>query len=242
MISVRQFSILFQNFWHPFSPGLRDLAKTLQAQVYQYAEPVSQQYAPSKRALSSELGFRAFCLRRQNGAGNLSIEEAISRCEAATSSYIARFRRSDGDPEFIVSDVATVDDEVRRDAQIQCRQLDLFCSTLPKYSIIKIEPIIPGCGIIDNCRGDLMVNDDLYESKSRVGQIEQSDIRQLLTYAILLSIASPERVSGIGILNPFRGTRSILEISDAVHIVSGCSLLEFCAMTADALTAERNSR
>lgn len=242
MINARQFSRLFHSFWRQFAPGLRTLAKVMHEQSYNYADPVADQHAPSKRGLSSELGFRAFCLRIRNQVENLSIDDAINQAELATSSYVYRLRRAEGDPDFLLRDIAVVDNAVRLDARIQCQQFELFCAPFQRWQKIEVEPLIPGCGFIDDCTGDLLIGHDLYESKSRIGQFEQSDLRQLITYAILSFLANPERISRIGILNPFKATRSIITLDEAIHIASGLSVLEFCVATADLLSSAMNSR
>jgi hypothetical protein len=241
MISERQFAQLFNNFWHPLLPGSRALLKTVNQQVYQFSDRVTQVANTGTRAISSELGFRLFvsCTKGEL-SGPLSISDPrVQEIGIETARYIGRL----AGPSVMTAGDGAVDDATLNDALVECRQLELFASKIPKnWAPLIVQPRVPGCGIVESCAADLLAGEALFEVKSRAGPFEQADLRQLLTYAALMHLEEPDQVGVVGFANPHLGRAVSVNLEAAVFALGSVSVSQFAAMLAEACSQDLASR
>jgi hypothetical protein len=69
---------------------------------------------------------------------------------------------------------------------------------------LSISPFFPGCGILDNCHGDILQGKKLIEIKAGERNIQPADIKQLIVYSALdwLSLSDKYQLDEIEIYNP----------------------------------------
>jgi hypothetical protein len=84
------------------------------------------------------------------------------------------------------------------------------------------EPVFPGCGFIDTCRGDVLVCKTLFEVKAGDRLFRSIDVRQLVTYAALNLVSRQHKIHKVGLFNPRVGIRAAVEVSgkDAITLLS----------------------
>lgn len=196
--------------------------------IDRFAPPIPPEVAPERRALVAELGFALF--RNQAQTGTRNAQEAIERVRG----FIAGLS---GEPGVLV-------DQPDDTEQLQASKLadKLFDFVTDRGGVFKltIDPNIPGCGIVDRAAADFMIHrrlgqfaeggteeHHLFEVKAVDRSFRAEDVRQILTYAALLSAAgeAPERV---GLVNPRLGTFGEWtpdELAQDVAGVSGSELL-----------------
>jgi hypothetical protein len=141
---------------------------------------------PEFRAINNVIAFFHFGNILDNKEFNISdsVNQALS--------YIERFpRNSVNKYEFN-----------QLNQTIVLKQINNLCNTY-KDNII-LNPFFPGCGIIDNCNGDILQHEKLIEIKAGKRNIEPSDLKQLIVYAALNWISSTEKyqISELEIYNP----------------------------------------
>jgi hypothetical protein len=121
------------------------------------------------------------------------------------------------------------------------RLLRMFSFGRPADGLLT-EPIFPGCGIVDTCKGDLIVSDTLFEVKAGDRKFRSVDIRQLITYATLNQIAKRFRIDRIGLFNPRIGISVTIPVDDLCFEISGKRSDELFSQIASVISSGEISR
>lgn len=90
-------------------------------------------------------------------------------------------------------------------------------------------PGFRGCGIIDNCVGDVISGDTLFEIKAAGRFFRSVDLRQLLIYAALNREANAYRIANIGVVNPRLGIYYRGSLAEVSYEISGKAADELLA-------------
>jgi hypothetical protein len=90
---------------------------------------------------------------------------------------------------------------------------------------IKLNPFFPGCGIIDNCNGDILQNEKLVEIKAGERSIVPSDLKQLIVYSALNWISETEKykITELEIYNPRVGYKWTNSLEDFLNSITDIS-------------------
>lgn len=89
-----------------------------------------------------------------------------------------------------------------------------------KDEMIKVAPFFRGCGLFDNCYGDILASTSLIEIKMVDRNLRSADIKQALLYCALNFASKQYEISHIVILNPLRGLVYELDIEDLADGIS----------------------
>jgi len=111
----------------------------------------------------------------------------------------------------VQEDVADPTEEELDDSANQANRLERFFRAVSSGNSIEVSPVFPGCGIIDECVGDVYFSNALYEVKAGARFFRSIDVRQLLTYAALNKPAPGRRLTEIGLFNPRSGVAFTVE-------------------------------
>jgi hypothetical protein len=125
-----------------------------------------------------------------------------------------------------------------------CRFADdfhIFCES-NEDAYARLEPIFPGCGIIDACRGDLIVSNILFEVKAGDRLFRSVDVRQLITYATLNQISKRFTIEKVGLFNPRIGVSATISVDDLCFEISGKNSIELFSEIAAAISSGEISR
>ena len=86
---------------------------------------------------------------------------------------------------------------------------------------IEFFPKIAGAGVIGECEADLSIGKTLFEIKTVNRNFQSKDLRQLLIYLALSSIAGKQRWTDAGLVNPRRAVWCSFPVEPFVKLISG---------------------
>lgn len=187
MISEKSFARGYSSFWIEYFPWLNSYCQSLNKyNLERVSSPLPELDAAEHRSINNTIAFYHF----RNLFNDPNFDICTSRDQAI--SYMSRFPRSATvSYSFSVMDRQVVETQVSR---LKKRYDGNLC----------ISPFFPGCGIIDNCHGDILQGNKLIEIKAGERNIQPADIKQLIVYSALdwLSPSNKYQFDEIEIYNP----------------------------------------
>jgi hypothetical protein len=194
-----------------------------------FSPPIASEVDPDRHAFVAELAFELLRVEIDGGGS------APSRMERARATEKVRSQ---------IAALAGVEEEaVAKPNRAEGREVSRLRDGLKDFlnertpTRISVGPKIAGCGIIDACAADLLLEreatpgdqfrSELYRAPLRLFEVKvversfrASDFRQLITYAALMSAAgsSPDAV---GLVNPRRGTFFECTMSELAMDIAG---------------------
>jgi hypothetical protein len=88
---------------------------------------------------------------------------------------------------------------------------------------VVVAPPFPGCGILMNCEGDIILDDSLIEIKAGDRPFLSSDLKQLIIYAALRWLANGPSLRKFELHNPRLGKRWVSDIDDVMKVIGNNS-------------------
>ncbi len=210
MISAERFARERASYWNQLLPRLEPFIRLLNMSVGRFSPPMAATVSPERRAFVAELGFELF-----RTPVNELVEPSV-RLDLAANNVRARIARLAGLPSEAIDPPSLLEGS---EAVALERRLMKFVDQRVA-STYTVDPVIPGCGIVESATADLLIrrarfsfDDDppetyehlLYEVKTVTRAFRAIDIRQLITYAALMSAAEEAPVT-VGVVNPRLGT------------------------------------
>jgi hypothetical protein len=107
---------------------------------------------------------------------------------------------------------------------------------------IKFSPMIKGCGFLDNCYGDLLLDKTLWEIKCVNHSFKMNDFKQLFTYVAFNSISRQYDIERIGLYNPRNNANFEINVNEFARIVSGREYNDLCLSLISFVTNENQSK
>jgi len=215
MISERQFSTTFTSFWAEVTPLGETLIRVMNLALERFDPPIRSEVNVRHNGFINELGFRiaenAF-LNRVTLGDNILAKKLYHE----TETYIRRLPRP-ALPDSDTEQSAAISDAVR----LGNRLLSAILVMKGDRDVL-FRPSFRGCGIHDDCEGDLLVGSEIWEVKSGDRQFRQPDIRQLLTYCTLNHASGRYRITDYRFINPRAGVTFCGSLHDIVRTVAGC--------------------
>lgn len=108
--------------------------------------------------------------------------------------------------------------------------LELYRKTISNKAVPLPYPQFSGCGTLDACCGDLIVDDILVEVKSGNRNFRSMDIRQVLIYCALNSVQRKYDIRSVSCVNPRRGVYFLVDLDTLC--------LQFASLSASEVLAE----
>lgn len=90
----------------------------------------------------------------------------------------------------------------------------------------QFDPLFRGCGILSECRGDILADDLLIEVKAGDRGFRAVDLRQILVYSALAREAGDVRIKRICLMNPRWGVSWSATLDDAATSCGASSSAE----------------
>jgi len=189
MISETNFSRSYSSFWINLLPWLNSFCQSLNKSMRQRIhQPIDQNESSGFRSINNIISFTHYC----NITNNPDYEISDSISEALK--YAKRFPRSNVDSYSFTEIHKTIVNQ----------QVKNLCTLYKEPDFLL--PIFPGCGIIDNCFGDILTDKCLVEVKAGERGFQPSDLRQLIVYLSLNWINdSSYQIGKISLYNPRMG-------------------------------------
>lgn len=217
MMSERYFVRAFSSFWRDTMPLIEILVRDINLNLYErVAEPIDSASHPERRALINDLAFEAFSENWNASAGIERLEDSIAMLSVKIFEKVRRF-------ESVDQDTFSMPTQQEMDEALQlARQLHSFTYNHSRDGLkVTTKPRFPGCGLMDECEGDIIIGNTLYEIKSGDRPYRSVDLRQLALYCALASLTSQHTIRSIGLYNPRRGTYYTAELNNFCIRVSG---------------------
>ena len=93
---------------------------------------------------------------------------------------------------------------------------------------IIIHPKFNGCGVLNNCKGDIYYKNVLSEIKAGDRNFQIQDLRQLITYISLNWISSTYQINKIQLFNPRTGKFWESHINSFIESITDLSYEDLC--------------
>jgi hypothetical protein len=198
VISEKQFALSHPGFWNQLLPMSREYLRMANRQLERFAPPFRTRTQEYDRGLTNELAFRLFVATQLEGTkASLSLT-SIGQAIEASLHHIRILR------EFGRAPVPAPTREAIDEAKQLADRLVMFFRE-NRFSPVRPFPLFPGCGWIEECAGDALGSEILFEVKAGERAFRSIDIRQLLTYCALNFASKSYGISHVCLVNPRRG-------------------------------------
>lgn len=179
-----------------------------------FAEPLSSS-GDDNRGLINEMAFRLYAQSRRDDTtvGRLRPDSVVASMEAALH-FIRRFR------EYSRAPIGEPSKAGIREAKSLAVRLERFVQGLRPQRVV-VSPAFAGCGWLDECNGDLLLDDMLCEVKSPGGKFRGWDLRQVLVYAALNFQTKAYVIRTVCLVNPRLGLFLKEDLEDLCYELSG---------------------
>jgi hypothetical protein len=223
LISERTFAETHSNFWRAILPRSEQMVRMLNASRTQSMLAYDSGRGAGNRGLINETATRVvrLALTRQQEIRNLATKD-INAAASEAHKFIARFRSP---PSMDVPELEAPD--IHESVQLASRlkqQLAAYWGTLAMFVSI------PGAGILDSCEADGVSGQTIIEVKAGNRLCRSRDIRQVLTYVGLATLAAGStELQTICIVNPRVGWKLTAEVKDVLDLAGGKTFDAFIA-------------
>lgn len=235
MISETTFSGSYTSIWKSIAPTLDVFVRRANLNLYERVfPPLKSEVSPSRRAFVNELSFSVFCEVHADKINGEPIKSLAGYVVETSNSVMERLFVADGaNVNLPISRAETkdIDHQVRR-------LIDFFSN----FKIVKTCPFFNGCGIIDNCRGDVLADDILYEIKAGERNFRSIDFHQIITYCALNYAANGHTIEQVGLFNPRVGISFIISLEEISLEISGKQAPDLMADVVLAISSGEISR
>lgn len=232
MISEITFSNNYSSFWRSIAPTLDIFVRRVNKTLYnRWGVPIGSQTPPHRRAYINELSFALFKHLSKNKIKQISefdTTKNLNKISDSVYNYVTRFNSHHKELNRNLSRYEHID--ILKQTN---RLLDFF----HKRKDILINPEFTGCGIIDSCRGDVLVSPTLYEIKAGDRQFRSIDFKQLLTYCSLNFASKQFIINKIGIFNPRTGIFYEDDLVDICLEIGGTHPFDFLSLIIQAVAS-----
>jgi len=238
MISERKLVASHTSFWRNLMPMSESFVRRMNVTLVRISDPRIRKFKGNRNALISELSFRLFSYSVNE---NISLEKLREQKETVTSiateahSYISRLEGADEN----ANPFENVEIE---ESFFWGKSLFDFTRFIHPQKKIIASPVFDGCGIIDSCIGDLLIDGTLYEIKNVERHFRISDIRQVLTYCALNFASKKSHINSIGLINVKSGQYYKTDLNSFALNVSGISANELLENIVQYVTADTPSK
>ena len=228
MISERQLSRGFQQFWHEVTPLLNPHFVALFNEAYKQEiarpdgtkTPAVSAHGVTERSIVAEYSFQVVKIAHRQSvplSEAFSCENLLSEAEQIALMLIREYESAD------LSSRSELTETERAEAVLLVRNYDDFLSNQLGVCnlLIEFNPLIRGSGFLSSCVADLSISETLFEVKTVDRNIAGKDIRQLLVYLALQSGTGTRRWSHAGFFNPRRAIFYKFSIDGVIPLLSG---------------------
>jgi hypothetical protein len=232
VISVSAFCKMHSSFWKGVAPTTDIFVRRLNLGHYdrEFPEMVIPTL-PARRGFINEVAFAAFCHTIKGGQGWPPRSLSKAELDYAVGSVRSLPIRKEVQGETKQQDGPIAEEVV--DIEEQRDRLMRFVFLNRSIDTLVVEPVFPGCGIIDASKGDLIISDILFEVKAGDRLFRSIDVRQLIMYSALNHISKSFRIKRLGLFNPRIGVSATIPIDDLCFEISGKNSTElFSEITA----------
>jgi hypothetical protein len=212
MISPANFAKGYSSFWNTIFPMADALIRAINLDYERFAPDADKGfYSDAKRrAIINETAFELARMRWDSAKEDLGF---IDSAFAIASETMLRI-----DPS---SNVEYPSETEWHEVEFVVGRLMQFFRLQSAGTAFIFSPLVPGCGFVDGGRADLLIDSVVFEVKSGERNFRVIDLRQVLVYAALVNMATPNRISTVALLNPRRGVYYRADCDDICAAAGG---------------------
>lgn len=213
--------------------------RTLNRNLPRFAEEKRPGLGSRRNSLVSEYAFRLYgeyvrgISAASLGFGSWPADAERRELAEEVRQYISSLERNPDIPDMDSAELA--------EAQEWASRLAVFAfKKHPRESVI-VSPLFCGCGVVDDCFGDLLVGRTLYELKNVERDFRLTDVRQVLCYAALNSVSHQYQIDSVGLINARAGVYYRTDVTAIALAVSGVSAAALFSEITNYISADRAS-
>lgn len=196
VISERKFSNSFSSFWNELLPTADSFVRRMNLSLERYCLPTESRFEVNRdrRSVINELSFRLFMSLAKGK--KISVNDKM-KMSLEVSHYIEKLAPN-----------INIDQPISKD---ELEEAESLSSALAQYfsvaglNKLRFWPVFRGCGRINSCKGDIIIDDKLVEVKAGDRHFRITDVRQVITYLTLNSISKQYDIQHIALVNPRKG-------------------------------------
>jgi hypothetical protein len=237
LIDASTFSTSYTAIWNEIAPTCELFVRQLNQRFLKRAFPPMPKTNTPNRTLIAEYGFSLFTERGNNWLKGVPrpLSEIQANAKAETNRRLKPLSAQGVELEYNFDEAASF--EVQ---EISDRLSKFFLGDGASHLVLR--PIFPGCGFIDASEGDVIHERTIFEVKTVDRFFRSNDVRQLVTYAALNSIAKKFDITDIGLMNPRNGQYCVCSMEEVAIEVAGLSKEELCSSIIHAISSGGTSR
>jgi len=238
MISERKLISSHSSFWQAVLPMGAAFVRTMNTDLSRFAPPRPSVLPATRNAFISELGFRIYAATIDGaidlGADQLANDRRVLSLAEGVQTYIAQL---EGNTRY-----GPMDELERQESIALAKRLERFVNLQEADKEIVISPPFNGCGIVDDCEGDLLIGTRLYEVKNVERDFRLVDIRQLICYCALNRASRRHAIDSVGLVNARRGVFYRIDFNYLCLAVAGMTAPDLCAEVTNFISSDFPSR
>lgn len=216
MITEKQFIFNFSFFWRSLLPTSSLFVAKLNDEFYgRRLDHLNSIVDGRRRSFSSYVSFNLFADTVSKGLNLETMTDAEYR--TLETSYRDRFRELAEQDWELYRELSAI--ELIETKEISRRLLHVFGDG----DSVTPNPHFKGCGFLEDCYGDVIFEDTLYEIKMVERNFRLVDCKQLITYCALNYSSKQYHIQNVALFNPRNGKISKHNIDDFCFMISGKS-------------------
>lgn len=199
MITELFFIRNFTSFWSDLLPGSERYVRLLNSGIERFDLPVDSKDPPNRRAMINTVAYLLF-------DEVVNTKKTLSHILQSVDKQLGGFHKK---ALISLGHLSSLEEYQDPLGAVEVRTATGICQIMiSRFSSSKrlvLSPVFPGCGFLNECEGDLLVGDTLFELKAGDRNFSIVDVRQLLVYAALNYIAGNKyEIHQMGLVNPRR--------------------------------------
>lgn len=199
MISEKEFALSHSGFWKQLLPLAEEYIRTTNRELGRFCPPLVSPLPPDTRGVVNEIGFQIFAVSiKFDTSIEFLSQPALDQSIRDGLRHIRALREHGRPP------VPHPTNEQINEAIVLAKRLDVFLRQASPGTLIP-SPIFRGCGWVNECAGDVLGNQTLFEVKAGDRRFRSIDVRQVLIYCALNSAATTYDISRVCLVNPRLG-------------------------------------
>lgn len=210
--------------------------RSANAHLERVLPPRVSNFKGNRNSLISELSFRLFasrCLRTLPFSIDKTQVELLALV-GEVHQYISRLERSE-----VLAPMTEI--EIEEAIVWADRLMKSLNFSSPGQAVVP-RPRFSGCGIVDDCEGDILVGKTLFELKNVERDFRLADIRQLLCYCALNFASKQYEIQSVAVINARSGQYYRIDLNELALTISGVSVSELLSEIVRYVTTDMPSR
>jgi len=212
MISEISFSRGYSSFWSEHAPWINEYVNSInQGFIERLQNPIEIGDDSKHRSINNVMAFTLFknIITKVSDNFEIALEESINIVKNYPRNNLESYKLTD-DYKKIINNLVT-----RLVKRYENKNLTFY-------------PQFAGCGIMDNCQGDIYYNEILAEIKAGERNLVVSDIKQIITYCALNWLSTNRiNITNIEFYNPRQGILWESNLSDLFYSISSIPMEDF---------------